>query len=45
MKFYETQFDEYINSAREASLHPKLLSLYDSFPDKLIDLKINMCFN
>ena len=43
MKFLESHFEEYINSNKKISLHPKLNKLYESFPEKICDLK-NMIF-
>jgi DNA polymerase III delta prime subunit len=39
MKFYETQFEEYICENNKINLHPKLKKIYDKFPKKINDLK------
>ena len=39
MKFYDTQFDDYVNSCDKNPLHPNLLNVYNAFPDNLKDLK------
>lgn len=43
MKFYESHFEDYINSEKEIPLHPKLHKIYDSFPSNIKDLK-NLIF-
>jgi len=43
MKFFETHFEEYVNSNKKCSIHPKLNKLYDSFPSNISDLK-NLIF-
>jgi hypothetical protein len=43
MKFFETHFEEYVNSNKKYSIHPKLNKLYDSFPSSISDLK-NLIF-
>jgi hypothetical protein len=43
MKFYETHFEEYINSVSYMNLHPKMEKIYSQFPDKIMDLK-NLIF-
>jgi len=35
MKFYETHFEEYIDSNKEIDLHPKLTSIYKKFPTSI----------
>ena len=35
MKFYETHFDEYVSSVNQYNLHPEMMDLRNSFPDKL----------
>lgn len=39
MKFYETQFEEYISENNKSNLHPKLKKIYDNFPPKINNLK------
>jgi Cdc6-like AAA superfamily ATPase len=39
MKFYETHFEEYIESSKKENLHPKLEKIYKQFPKQLKDLK------
>ena len=39
MKFYETHFEEYINSSQKINLHPKLDKTYKNFPKTINDLK------
>lgn len=43
MKFYDTHFEEYIESNKTISLHPKLNELYETFPQSIYDLK-NLIF-
>jgi hypothetical protein len=35
MKFYETHFEEYIQSAQKENLHPKLNKIFNKFPEKV----------
>ena len=35
MKFYETHFEEYINTSEVMNLHPKLEKIYKRFPHEL----------
>jgi DNA polymerase III delta prime subunit len=35
MKFFETHFEEYINSVIKQNLHPKLEKIYSKFPDSI----------
>jgi hypothetical protein len=35
MKFYETHFEEYIDSNQEINLHPKLMPIYKRFPSSI----------
>ena len=35
MKYYETTFDEYINSVEKYNLHPELLEQYASYPKRI----------
>ena len=35
MKFFETHFEEYINSVSKQNLHPKLEKIYSKFPDSI----------
>ena len=37
MKFYETHYDDYLARESESPLHPKLATLYKSFPDNIRD--------
>jgi len=39
MKYYDTHFEDYINSNNSSDLHPKLNILYKQFPEKIEDLK------
>jgi len=39
MKFYETHFEEYIQSAQKENLHPKLNKIFNKFPEKVHDFK------
>ncbi len=39
MKFFETHFEEYIQSLTKYNLHPEMPSIYNSFPDKLSNLQ------
>jgi hypothetical protein len=39
MKFYETHFEEYINSNQKINIHPKLNKIYNKFPDNIANLK------
>jgi hypothetical protein len=43
MKFYETSFEDYLQSTTIQSLHPKLEKLYKGLPNKVEDLK-NLIF-
>jgi hypothetical protein len=43
MKFYDTHFDDYIQSNNTISLHPTLTNLYKTFPPTLHELK-NLIF-
>jgi len=43
MKFYETHFEEYINSSQKENLHPKLEKVFKKFPKKINDLR-NLIF-
>lgn len=43
MKFFETHFDEYVQSVHRCSLHPHLSKLYEQFPKRLSDLQ-NLIF-
>ena len=43
MKFYETHYEDYLNRESEVSLHPKLDSIYKTFPDNIKDFK-NLIF-
>ena len=35
MRFYDTHYEDYCNSLRQANLHPELLTVYDKLPSKL----------
>jgi len=39
MKFLDTHFDDYIQTANQVSLHPTLKNKFDSFPDDINNLK------
>ena len=39
MKYGSTHFEEYIHAADQIPLHPKLSKLYNTFPDKLQNLR------
>ena len=39
MKFFETHFEEYIQSSQKNNLHPKLKKIFKKFPNKIQDLK------
>ena len=39
MKYYESHFDEYINSIEKYNLHPELVDIYDKLPKKLNQLE------
>ena len=39
MKFYDTQFEDYLHSADTTTLHPKLNILYKKFPNNINDLQ------
>ena len=43
MKFYDTHFEDYINSNNQVSLHPNLNNVYKTFPSNLHDFK-NLIF-
>ena len=43
MKFYDSHFEDYLNSHDRISLHPKLTKLYNTFPPSIDNLK-NMIF-
>lgn len=43
MKFYDTHFEDYLSSGDSISLHPKLLTFYNTFPDSICNLR-NMIF-
>lgn len=34
MKFYETQYDEYLDSVKNCNIHPELVSFIDNLPEK-----------
>ena len=38
MKFYETHYEDYLAKEKESPLHPKLNTIYKSFPDNIADL-------
>lgn len=35
MKFYETHYEEYINSTEQYNIHPEMISMYEKFPKSL----------
>ena len=39
MKFYDTHFEDYINTSNKVTLHPALNKLYDKLPTKINDFK------
>lgn len=39
MKFYETSYEDYINNVTACNLHPKLLTIYNKFPENINKLK------
>jgi len=39
MKFYDTHFEDYINNSERISLHPKLKTVYKSFPEDINKLQ------
>ncbi len=39
MKFYETHFEEYINTNQKMNMHPKLNKIYNKFPNEINKLK------
>ena len=39
MKYYETTFEEYIQSSKEYNMHPELEKLIASFPKSIYDMK------
>lgn len=43
MKFYDTHYEEYLQSEAAYPLHPKLAAVYCKFPEKLCDIK-NLIF-
>ena len=43
MKFYDTHFDDYIETNKNNDLHPKLELLYKKFPDTIYDFR-NLIF-
>ena len=43
MKFYETHFEDYIQSSNNHNIHKKLDAIYKKFPTQLCDLK-NLIF-
>ena len=34
MKYYETHYDDYINSVEKYNIHPELVNLFEKFPKK-----------
>lgn len=38
MKYYETNFEEYVRSSNNENMHPELKSQMDSFPDNIANL-------
>ena len=43
MKFYDTHFDDYIETNKVCDLHPKLELLYKNFPNNIHDFR-NLIF-
>ena len=43
MKFYDTTYEEYITKNNKISLHPKLTTLYKSFPEDINNMQ-NLIF-
>ena len=41
MKYYETHYDDYINSVEKYNIHPELVSLFEEFPKK--NNELNNC--
>jgi hypothetical protein len=39
MKFYESHFEEYIDSVEKFNLHPELLEYYNRFPENICDFE------
>jgi hypothetical protein len=39
MKFYESHFEEYIDSIEKFNLHPELLEYYNRFPENICDFE------
>ena len=39
MKFYETSYEEYINSVEKYNLHPEITNIYNSFPKGIHNLE------
>jgi len=39
MKYYETTFDEYIQSVEKHNIHPELFQTFSKFPEKIHDLE------
>tara|TARA_Y100000816_G_scaffold291665_1_gene283757 strand:+ start:5913 stop:6884 length:972 start_codon:yes stop_codon:yes gene_type:complete len=39
MKYYETHFEEYVNSCIETNLHPELVETFESFPENVQDMR------
>jgi len=39
MKFYETHFEEYINSNKKVNIHPELDKIYETFPKDIKDMR------
>ena len=38
MKFYETQFDEYLESLNKINIHPELIPVINQLPDNIADM-------
>lgn len=38
MKYYETNFEEYVHSVHKFNIHPEIQTIIDKLPDNLIDL-------
>ena len=43
MKFYETHFEEYIESNKQIDLHPRLTAIYKKFPSCINKFRNILC--
>ena len=39
MKYYESSFEEYVNSVNKYNIHPELVKVLNTYPDNIHDLK------